>query len=51
MKVNNPKTQNGFKQTDIGLIPEDWEEIEFEDTLLNNYFFLLDYSKLKNDNR
>ncbi len=29
---------NGFKQTDIGLIPVDWEEIDFEATITKNNF-------------
>jgi len=31
------QNSNGFKQTDIGLIPEDWEEIELEYTLINQH--------------
>jgi len=27
--------KNGFKQTEIGLIPEDWEVVKFEDSILS----------------
>lgn len=35
---NHNQIPEGFKQTDIGLIPEDWDEIDFESTLSENDF-------------
>lgn len=39
-ETNNNQNQipQGFKQTEIGLIPEDWEVLDFESTLAENDF-------------
>lgn len=44
----------GFKQTDIGLIPEDWETLDFESTLSANKFLgdnLIPSSEFKSEGR
>ena len=48
------QNSNGFKQTDIGLIPEDWDVYEFESTLADNDFSrnnLIPSSEFKNEGK